>query len=1065
MAISLLIDTSGGSDFESFHLRNVASLHVGGSALATETLDVTGTVGISSVLKVDTIDEFTTATGVTIDGVVIKDSGATFGGDLVILNGFGIIVGHTALLAVGETTGELQVLGTADADSSIIIGRYSADVTPASIRFYKSRAAIGSLATVVTGDELGAIRAYGDDGTDAATRSSAIIFDTEGTISTGQVPGIIRIQVAAAGTLADAITINSAKAVAMLGAVTITGLSTFTSRLLVDDTTQATTTTDGSLQTDGGLSVVKNAVITTMTLATGSITDSSGAITFGDENLVTTGTLGSGALTATKGTFSDDLILTATTAAIRSNTSDGSDNKRIFLTGGGLENDPTRGAFVAVHGNETNTGDLWLSSGNASGSRVEFYPLGSLGGFFDVSGLTVSGDLVVSGTGPHVIGGSTLGWTKIRLGDNAFTSDGSSDEAVMVRIGGNLTGAGGDIALLAGTVFANAIITQTATETVAVVSQVRIIEPLITDNLTGDITVASTVHIVNAPTEGLSNYALWVDDGASRFDGDITCGDSITLDASVARIIVDGTDGFISAGSVGISEAGTNLFLSANQNVYVLIDNDNNGTTAGFTVIRDTTTSSGGTTLFDVQEDGTVVIGAGGLIVSDQVIINDTSNANMTVGLTINQGANDNQILSLKSTDIDHGMTTLPTHDVELDDFFTISKVDADAGGVHMQALCEDAAVTSVFILDVVGGTGDTSKDTTAIGLIDFIVAEHDDDNTYGVIAANTNLFTIARRNSSGTRQARLWLDEDGDLQITGEMTAPTGTFSGAVSISALTVTADAIFSDQVTIGGAIEVGSIFNIEPGVAARDILTSIGTGLHIEADTQAINAAGNGETVAIGSLAFLGIPTWTSVGTTFTISDAATLYIQGPPVGSTNVTHTREYALWVDAGLSRFDDIILSSDGAIGAPTYSFVSNTDTGIYLSGASQIGIVVDGAQVLRISANILDIVAGGTAGAPSLTFVGDADTGVFHPATNAVGLTAGGAEMLRAFSDVRIGNGSAIATTAVTGFLLIPGCAGTPTGDPTNDGVGAVALVYDTTNNLLYANDAGGWVAVNSP
>ncbi len=217
MTISLLIDTSGGSNFENYHLRNVASLHVGGAALAAETLDVTGTVGVSDTIKVDKINEFTAAAGVTIDGVIIKDSGATFAGDIVQGNGFGVIIGHTALLAVAETTSELQVLGTAAADGSITIGRYSADINPAALRFYKSRAAIGSLATVVTGDELGAIRAYGDDGTDANTRSSAIIFDTEGTISTGQVPGIIRIQVAAAGTLADAITINSNKDVAFAG--------------------------------------------------------------------------------------------------------------------------------------------------------------------------------------------------------------------------------------------------------------------------------------------------------------------------------------------------------------------------------------------------------------------------------------------------------------------------------------------------------------------------------------------------------------------------------------------------------------------------------------------------------------------------------------------------------------------------------------------------------------------------------------------------------------------------------------------------------------------------------
>ena len=42
---------------------------------------------------------------------------------------------------------------------------------------------------------------------------------------------------------------------------TFTDDQTFSGRVLIDSTTEATTTTDGSLQTDGGLSVVKSAVI------------------------------------------------------------------------------------------------------------------------------------------------------------------------------------------------------------------------------------------------------------------------------------------------------------------------------------------------------------------------------------------------------------------------------------------------------------------------------------------------------------------------------------------------------------------------------------------------------------------------------------------------------------------------------------------------------------------------------------------------------------------------------------------------------------------------------------
>ncbi|KKM11738.1 hypothetical protein LCGC14_1720670 [marine sediment metagenome] len=102
MAISLLIDTSGGSNFEAYNLRNVATLHVGGAALAIETLDVTGTVGISSTLKVDTAVEFTTAAGVTVDGVLLKDGGMKITGDL---DHDGSNVGFYAAAPVAQQTG------------------------------------------------------------------------------------------------------------------------------------------------------------------------------------------------------------------------------------------------------------------------------------------------------------------------------------------------------------------------------------------------------------------------------------------------------------------------------------------------------------------------------------------------------------------------------------------------------------------------------------------------------------------------------------------------------------------------------------------------------------------------------------------------------------------------------------------------------------------------------------------------------------------------------------------------------------------------------------------------
>jgi hypothetical protein len=54
----------------------------------------------------------------------------------------------------------------------------------------------------------------------------------------------------------------------------------------------------------------------------------------------------------------------------------------------------------------------------------------------------------------------------------------------------------------------------------------------------------------------------------------------------------------------------------------------------------------------------------------------------------------------------------------------------------------------------------------------------------------------------------------------------------------------------------------------------------------------------------------------------------------------------------------------------------------------------------------------------------------------------------------------GSAVlATTATTGFLYIPSCAGAPTGVPVVPYTGAIAMVYDSTNNRLYLRNGATW------
>jgi len=99
------------------------------------------------------------------------------GGDLLVANGQGVIIGHTAQIT-GNAASELQVLGTALADGSAILGVSVASAVGPELMFVKSRnAAIGSHTIVNDNDEIGKIVWLPDDGVDFATE--AAVFQAE----------------------------------------------------------------------------------------------------------------------------------------------------------------------------------------------------------------------------------------------------------------------------------------------------------------------------------------------------------------------------------------------------------------------------------------------------------------------------------------------------------------------------------------------------------------------------------------------------------------------------------------------------------------------------------------------------------------------------------------------------------------------------------------------------------------------------------------------------------------------------------------------------------------------
>lgn len=188
------------------------------------------------------------------------------------------------------------------------------------------------------------------------------------------------------------------------------------------------------------------------------------------------------------------------------------------------------------------------------------------------------------------------------------------------------------------------------------------------------------------------------------------------------------------------------------------------------------------------QETGT---NASAYTFASKVYINDTSNAGLTTGLTINQGAADDIIFGLKSSDVATGSTSVPGFTTETDDYYVVRKRAVDNGGVIIATLMENVAQTVVHQVQVYGGQADTTKSTAGRGLVEFYITQHDGSNAKADIAADGNIYAIRAR-VGGSDLERFILDEDGDLWLSGGITlgssalAPSGYYVGTVSTNNL---------------------------------------------------------------------------------------------------------------------------------------------------------------------------------------------------------------------------------------------------------------------------------------
>jgi len=172
----------------------------------------------------------------------------------------------------------------------------------------------------------------------------------------------------------------------------------------------------------------------------------------------------------------------------------------------------TEAEYDSVTGHSINNqarGDILISNTAASGlirlaKGTEGHPL-----------IMGANDPVWQSTESLILGGSITSGGAAAAGNfyhrfqSTFTSSGASSDVYGVRFEGTITGAAGDTTAIHNVGCVASITTQTASETIGVVSQLYLTEPGITKNVT-TITTAATLYIAGAPTEGATNAALYV---------------------------------------------------------------------------------------------------------------------------------------------------------------------------------------------------------------------------------------------------------------------------------------------------------------------------------------------------------------------------------------------------------------------------------------------------------------------------------------------------------------------------------------------------------------------------
>jgi hypothetical protein len=230
---------------------------------------------------------------------------------------------------------------------------------------------------------------------------------------------------------------------------------------------------------------------------------------------------------------------------------------------------------------------------------------------------------------------------------------------------------------------------------------------------------------------------------------------------------------------------------------------------------------------------------------------------------------------------------------------------------------------------------------------------------------------------------------------------------------------------------GTASPGATLHVNPATGSQTSWLTDGAFFRVQAGTRTNSSTAISGTAASAVFASFGQPTLAATNASVTTTDAATVYIANAPAAGTNMTITNPYALWVDAGLSRFDDPIgVGINPVADTMIYGNITTssnlTRRGVFgyntVTGAitSTFPVGVAGRLDVNAGANTISYVAGMTGSmrtqsgqSGTVTEAYGIDFDAWHAGTsNVTSLVCG-----RAFSSIR--NTSSGTVSTWTGYL----------------------------------------------